>query len=894
MSGKGITSRKIEGLQLHYTSCQHGLSGHAGFQTRAISEGITPEEQRAMERIGIYEPPRDLIELSPMDISEKCPPKAFRSLFLETNRLAVIRSVYVGKDYTGRWGNYFSHGLILKNFPDDLWPIDFYEWKNGWKEKLSQDEDNSEASFQLQPVNLLPDESAYSFTELQEFLKEDTNRTNQLANMIRAILMRRATSRSLVIREELENTGLFWIACIQKSFPPTHQKELSCSSYQFDPRACLAINVTQGETDFILDESERQYQFYVFDFSNNQFSDIEKQLGDYANIVSTWMAEKPETLKKFHRFCGLFNHDELNDGLLSILCLFQLSIGEKTKLEEDELVNVLRFVNSQAKESAFEKVLDVLSSAAKLLVQSEESSCMAHLARFFFKGACATQNSKYRESAYLLVICMLDKIMFQHNGSIDEVIKLRAEAKQEFESFESEFAELFLSKEHLSRINKNINMMSDEMLSVAMKELVSAVQVSQKNKVVYENENIHEFIKNAILSKVPKLSQLGWLFELFVDDPCKVAGIYVYITQILEHDVDDDYKIDESTRALAKFLSEILAKRSSEYRFKLINEMKRCPASWPLLGEEWKNNIRVKRNKIAAHSEYQQRILNDHSEYANQYLPDLAEELWEVLSGKERQNQAISWIQEQETLCFSLTFVRTIFQIASKKVSFDPKDSESSKLAELLADQLPKFDIILQPDRLKLRNAVAMVSEKVAFKDHPLSEISQILTEADKKTYEEFIMIYLPIVLNLPCNYVQHGEIIKHTLIPIHLNIFKKAYKLFFKQGLSDCFDIPSWAALNFWLFLKSNDKEYEISTFLREDATEFLALRISKLKDNSYSKLLKNLDNNPEITHSVKKKWNVIRQITEEKRNTILRSIWQKFRKASSAVSIGRGKKNG
>jgi len=423
MSGKDITSRKIEGLQLHYTSCQHGLSGHAGFQTRAISVGITLEEQRVLERIGIYEPPRDLPpEPVPDDILENFP-KAFRSLFLETNRLAVIRSVYVGQDYTGRWGNYFSHGLVLNNFPNDLWPIDFYEW-NGWKEKISQDEDSSETSFQLQPANLQPDESAYSFTELQEFLKEDTNRTNQLANMIRAILMRRATSRSLVIREELENTGLFWIACIQKSFPSTHQKELSCSSYQFDPRACLAINVTQGETDFILDESERQYQFYVFDFSNNQFSDIEKQLGDYANIVSTWMAEKPETLKKFHRFCDLFNHDDLNDGLLSMLHLFKLSINEKTKLEEDELVNVLRFANLHAKESAFEEVLDVLRSAAKLFVESDDSTSMAHLARFFLKGACTSQNSKYRESAYFLMIRMLDKVMFQHNGSIDEVIKV--------------------------------------------------------------------------------------------------------------------------------------------------------------------------------------------------------------------------------------------------------------------------------------------------------------------------------------------------------------------------------------------------------------------------------------------------------------------------------------
>ena len=39
-------------LQLHYTSCQAGLLGSPGFQTRAISDGIVPEERVRIERMG--------------------------------------------------------------------------------------------------------------------------------------------------------------------------------------------------------------------------------------------------------------------------------------------------------------------------------------------------------------------------------------------------------------------------------------------------------------------------------------------------------------------------------------------------------------------------------------------------------------------------------------------------------------------------------------------------------------------------------------------------------------------------------------------------------------------------------------------------------------------------
>jgi hypothetical protein len=380
MSEKNSTNQTIEAFQLHYTSCRYGLSGHAGFQTRAMSHDIELAEQRTVEHLGVYQRPRHLPSKPDKEQIDSLFPKVYRSTYLETGKLAVVKSVYVGQDYTKRGGNYFSHALIIKDLPDNVWPVDLYEW-DGWKERLLPTEDREDASFELPIVTLTANKEAFAFGELQEFINEDSERKNQLASMIQAIFMRKETSRNIVIKEELETTGLFWIACLQKSFPPSHQKELDCSSFQFDPRTCLAINVTWGETDFVLGKNEREYQFYVFDFMAGKHSSIDS-LNEYAITVSTWMSEQPERLQQFYEFTKLFKQDTVNNELLSMLHLFQFTLDDTTVVKEQDLGDLLAFANSYTKPEHFARILQVMGSIAGKLLDDGNASTIKHLAVF--------------------------------------------------------------------------------------------------------------------------------------------------------------------------------------------------------------------------------------------------------------------------------------------------------------------------------------------------------------------------------------------------------------------------------------------------------------------------------------------------------------------------------
>jgi len=878
-----FTHSEIVGLHSHYTSCHYGLSGHAGFQTRAMSRDIKPEEQRAVERLGIYQPPRNFPTEPDQEQIADIFPKAYRSTYLETGRLAVIKSVYVGQDYTGRWGNYFSHTLIIDHLPDNIWPVDLYEW-DGWKDKLLPTEDTENASFELPAITLKPDKEAYALTELQEFINEENNYKEHLAYMIQAVFMRRETSRNIVIREELETTGLFWIACIQKSFPPSHQKELDCSSFQFDPRACLAVNVTLGETDFVLDENERKYQFYVFDFVEGNHSQV-ASLNEYATTVSTWMSTQPERLQAFYDFTKQFKQNTLNDELVSMLHLFQLSIGVKV-LKEQDLVNVLAFASAYTKKEFFGDILQMICSVEEL-TQSEEPAKITHLARFFIKGASATNDREYRQLSYQLIIRLFDQALFHDDALIDEMNALRSQAEQAFASYDKEFSTLFLSESHLSKITSNMQGLPPEKLSFALKGVIVSIHALGTVKV-YEDAHLLWFVKSAILAKVPKLSKLKWLMAPFIEDNLAVAYLCDYISKILVDEVNCG-KIapevgEESKRTFAIFLGKMFEYKGAAYRFNMINRMKRSRTTWQILEAEWKYAIAKSRDKVADHAAYYQQVLQDSSEFSQHYQPVLSEELWQLLSKKEQLAQAITWVRDQKIASFPNELLNTVFQSATESISFNPKDKKSDELYEMLVDQLNRrHNIVLSPNRLVLRDAVikANVVDAFQFDKQPIKEIQSALMGVDEKTYTEFSQLYLPLILSRLTQKEQHGLVIKAVFLPDRVDIFKQSYGLFYSKRSFKQFDDADDAALMFWLCLESDDEDYQTFQIIQESAIDLLSSRIAKLKDDRYHTLVRRIEYDRKIKLAgARKKWEQIYSQAEEKRNTLVRRLFGKWRK--------------
>lgn len=359
----------MKALQLHYTSCRKGRSGHAGFQTRSLTPGIELAEQQEIERRGNYTPPRDAPPEPTREEIAGAFPRALRYYLLGSGRFALTLSCYQGQDYTRRFGNFFAHTLVGAGRTPPCWPIDYYEWE-GWKDHLPVEEDTEEPPPLLPAVDLLaiPPAGAFALPELQIFLTEVAGRREALGAILRAILAHASAGRPVVIRDTFLN-GLFWVACAQKAFARSCVGELSFSTYQHHARDCARINVTVGDTDLARDEADRRFRYFVFDFTSGQHSEVPALGGEYAGPVVRWMAEAPERLEAFHAFVdSLPGPPPLHAELRWAVLLFQVDVGEAASLTTDELRGLFEFATPcRAAPGVRNRVLGLLARAVALL-----------------------------------------------------------------------------------------------------------------------------------------------------------------------------------------------------------------------------------------------------------------------------------------------------------------------------------------------------------------------------------------------------------------------------------------------------------------------------------------------------------------------------------------------
>ena len=105
--------------QLYYTSCEHGLSGYAGYQFNAATPGVDQRVLQEVERFTVYEPPGGRVEEHPVNLCYSPDLGGYP---------VVSRIVSCGPDPSGRPGNYFAHSLVGAGGPlaAELWDADFW------------------------------------------------------------------------------------------------------------------------------------------------------------------------------------------------------------------------------------------------------------------------------------------------------------------------------------------------------------------------------------------------------------------------------------------------------------------------------------------------------------------------------------------------------------------------------------------------------------------------------------------------------------------------------------------------------------------------------------------------------------------------------------------------
>lgn len=326
----------MNALQARYTSCRSGLTGRPGFQMRSCSSGIAAGDLAAIEARNSYRPPLDAPAAPSAGQLARDFPVALRSYRLPSGALAISRTVYSGRDYSGRWGNFFAHTLVLEPEGEGLppgWPIDYLDW-NGWVGCLPPEEDGEEPPEPLPAVDLeLADFGAsFGWPALSAFLGREPGREKLLAAMLESLLRGLAERRPVVVKAGPADLPL-WIGCLQKLLPRATAWEIAISTYEDDPRQSVALTGTSGQTYYLFDESASRQRFFGFDLVGGGRGEG-GEAGRPAATLASWLRHQPASLERYFGWLdGLpaLGLEELGPSL----DLYRLLHGERDALELD-------------------------------------------------------------------------------------------------------------------------------------------------------------------------------------------------------------------------------------------------------------------------------------------------------------------------------------------------------------------------------------------------------------------------------------------------------------------------------------------------------------------------------------------------------------------------------
>ncbi len=881
--------QQIQASQLHYTSCQYGLAGHSGFQTRAMTADIDGQSKTAIEQLAVYEPPKNLPR-EPDDATTMADyPVAYRHLYLADGTLAITRSAYTGLDYTERGGNYFCHGLVFEQIPDGLWPVDLYE-HNLWKHSLTAAEDCQQDHYDLPKATIEVDASAYDFVVLQEFLTDINQAQHILGNMIQAVLLKAQTSRTLVIRDPMASNGVFWLACLQKSFPASLQRHLSCSSYQFDPRSCAAINVVYGQTDVLLGENERKFQFYAFDLVDQQFSDVDTIAPIYAQTIANWMVNEPETLRAFHQMASQFDLTKLDTSLTPLVQLFMLQQKHEQELKQaldvNALMDIVDLVNGFAAKEYLVEIVEILSAHQPLLTRVTDPQMLEKVTLFFINSYQINRSQTIK----LMIIGQLSRLTMLSVTSpeVDPqwVASLRQKAAEADKDIVYQTAQSFLSETNMAvQANKMTALLIDQMINLA-EIMVGFIQTIEPNTTPLHSPQWHDFIALAISKRHQHMNDADWLFAPFTSDNSTVAKIILMICQKLPKLVDAGLitaqQSDTAANGFSQYLTQRFDKTPQDW-FIIVNLLKSKQQSWDLLKVNWHQGFDNSRNKPKYYQQYFQAVLNDESDYRSACWGKFADILWQKSNEKQRLEIALDWLRNGHVGDLGQSLAEQVVQQANQAIRFSIKHPLSDEIASLIPPLIAKYDIALKPDKLTLRQA--LMTQR-PFRLQPLEAVNTALQGADKAIYNAFIDVYLPLLLDSLNDIEQHGKIIGHLHLSEFTDVFIDAYRKTLSTNKTASTGRRCEGFLTFWLLLNNKHPFYRQCHQVKTDLSNVLVAKLAKLKDRELTTMAEDLKASGKLSDSQQTALDNLMLAVEDKKNTFLRKIGRTGLTGAKAVA--------
>lgn len=442
-----------------YTSCKKGVSTGSGFQTYSLSKGITDEEKTEIERNGVYILP-DQFQLETRMESADQYPVSFSFYQLKSKRYVISQSKYIGKDYSGRRGNYFCHALVLEDGNWPFYPIQLYH-SPSFKDRLTEAEMNTdETPPPLEPLNIddLALNDSLDFEIVSDFIQDD--RLEYVTQMVQSVIDYEKSHRRLILCDREEYIP-FWFGAIQMAFPVRLSHYFTFSTYSYDPEntSFLACAAPQEGTRFEFTEDQRTYKYFVFDFCKGTHSDVESR-NKYTQIVEIGYAISKENLDVYHSFIDRFNYHRINAEIDRALDLFTMTSSDIADMSYDDIVSAIEFANAYASKEVLGNLLENMGRIVEELSTQVNFQSADILTRFQFNIGRATNNPAHIDNAYAFLFNAVDHLILDHPDlEKHDVIAFNNTFLELNKSHPEEFIEQMMASARLENLNL---MLSDD------------------------------------------------------------------------------------------------------------------------------------------------------------------------------------------------------------------------------------------------------------------------------------------------------------------------------------------------------------------------------------------------------------------------------------------------
>ncbi|NDD29864.1 MAG: hypothetical protein EB084_16535 [Proteobacteria bacterium] len=272
--------------QVYYTSCESGTRGGKGFQIQAHSENMSAPLLRSVEQLASYSAPRSSpTRPSPEEIERF--PVSLTYQRLSDGTPVIARNRYVGRDYSGRFGNFFMHALVaagaenaqLPVMPVALWDASF------WRHESDVGTSKTLALQTIEPRGFSIDLDA-----IAAFAREG-GRQAWISRFVGAVETALTTGRRIIVVDTDANVAA-WVRLACSVLPDALSHALTFDTYARSPyeRDVLLVG-TRSDSDFRFSPHELEYQFFVFDLEGTR-STRELPETPFSRLVASALAER--------------------------------------------------------------------------------------------------------------------------------------------------------------------------------------------------------------------------------------------------------------------------------------------------------------------------------------------------------------------------------------------------------------------------------------------------------------------------------------------------------------------------------------------------------------------------------------------------------------------------